>query len=70
MRKVIQPADHPSGLLTVDTETDAHYWGNNRIYPCTSCNKVVINVDDCGNFGDPDCPQFGRNRHNAKPEGT
>ena len=35
------------------------FWMGTEIKPCPKCNKVVTAVDDCGEFGDPECPQFG-----------
>jgi hypothetical protein len=60
MRKVVKPADDPSGLLEVDSTTGQHYWMGSRISACEACGVVVTNVDDCGHFGDPACPTFGR----------
>ncbi len=58
-RKTIRPADDPSGLLEVDTKDGEHYWMGSRISACEACGVVVTNVDDCGHFGDPECPVFG-----------
>lgn len=66
-RKTIHPADYPSGLLERDTEMGTHYWMGSPIDPCCDCNRVVTNVDDCGHFGDPSCPQFGRGRNDDEP---
>ncbi len=35
------------------------YWMGTEVKPCTMCGKVVTAVDDCGEFGNPECPQFG-----------
>lgn len=30
-----------------------------RVKRCSLCNVAPSNVDDCGAFGDPNCPYFG-----------
>lgn len=35
------------------------YWMGNKVEPCPKCGITVTNVDDCGEFGNPDCPAFG-----------
>lgn len=37
-------------------------WMGNVVLACPRCHVVVVNVDDCGEFGNPDCPRFGINR--------
>ena len=51
-----------------------------RVKRCPACGVCPGNVDDCGHFGDPECPYFGigreefarrealRSRHNADVE--
>lgn len=33
-----------------------------RVKRCPACGVSPGNVDDCGHFGDPDCPYFGIGR--------
>ena len=33
-----------------------------RVQHCPKCGVAPSNVDDCGEFGDPDCPYFGIGR--------
>ena len=35
------------------------YWMGTEVKACGMCGKVVTAVDDCGEFGNPECPQFG-----------
>ena len=35
------------------------YWMGNKVEKCSKCGVAPTNVDDCGEFGDPDCPYFG-----------
>ena len=39
--------------------SEGRYWGNNYVEPCPDCGVAPFNVDDCGHFGDPECPYFG-----------
>lgn len=52
--------EQPNGRVEViDGET---YWMGTRVMPCSACGVAPTNVDDCGHFGDPDCPCFGIGR--------
>lgn len=43
-----------------NTENDGSiYWMGTKVMPCPACGIAVTNVDDCGHFGDPECPAFG-----------
>lgn len=33
-----------------------------RVQVCQMCGVAPSNVDDCGEFGNPDCPYFGIGR--------
>jgi len=33
-----------------------------KVAECPMCGISPSNVDDCGEFGDPDCPYFGIGR--------
>lgn len=37
-----------------------------RVKRCPACGVCPGNVDDCGHFGDPDCPYFGVGREEFK----
>lgn len=43
----------------IDGET---YWMGNLVHKCPDCGVAPTNVDDCGHFGDPKCPYFGKDR--------
>jgi len=30
-----------------------------KVKVCSRCGVAPANVDDCGRFGDPECPYFG-----------
>lgn len=59
MRKLIHGNDHPNGREEVDTETGDVYWMGSKVAKCPDCGVAPTNVDDCGHFGDPECPYFG-----------
>lgn len=49
--------EQPNGKVEkIDGET---YWMGNRVMKCPKCETAPTNVDDCGEFGNPDCPYFG-----------
>lgn len=49
--------EQPNGKVEIiDGET---YWMGNRVHKCPKCGVAPTNVDDCGEFGNPDCPYFG-----------
>ena len=57
---VFDGVDQPNGKVEViEGET---YWMGTRVMPCPACGVAPTNVDDCGHFGDPDCPYFGIGR--------
>ena len=42
---------------------DGHtYWLGTKVHPCPKCGIAPTNVDDCGEFGNPECPYFGIGR--------
>ncbi len=42
---------------------DGHtYWLGTKVHPCPKCGVAPTNVDDCGEFGNPECPYFGIGR--------
>jgi hypothetical protein len=54
----------------VDGET---YWMGSKVEKCGKCGIAQTNVDDCGEFGNPDCPCWGigreeYNKRYGKPE--
>ena len=49
--------EQPNGKTEViDGET---YWMGTRVMKCPRCGIAPTNVDDCGEFGNPECPYFG-----------
>lgn len=42
------------------------YWLGTKVHPCRKCGVPATNVDDCGEFGNPDCPRFGVGRDGSK----
>ena len=51
-------------LVNVRVELgDGHtYWLGTKVHPCPKCGIAPTNVDDCGEFGNPECPYFGIGR--------
>ncbi len=43
-------------VRVIDGET---YWMGSRVEKCTLCGIAPTNVDDCGEFGNRECPYFG-----------
>ena len=63
------PENQTAPLASPSTSCSASYsWrdigdGNKvRVKHCSMCGVAPSNVDDCGRFGDPDCPYFGIGR--------
>lgn len=50
--------------VTIDDATGKAYWMGTEVLPCVMCGLSVVHVDDCGEFGNPDCPRFGTNGTN------
>ena len=49
--------EQPNGKTEmIDGET---YWMGTRVMKCHRCGIAPTNVDDCGEFGNPECPYFG-----------
>lgn len=46
----------------IDERAHGRYWGRNYVHPCPDCGVAPFNVDDCGHFGNPECPYFGIGR--------
>ena len=69
-KKLIRTENDPAGKLEVD-ENGGRWWMGKFVHPCPMCGIAVTNVDECGNFGDPDCPAFGigRETYNAIERG-
>jgi hypothetical protein len=59
MRKIISTDKDPDGRVEIDTKTGEKYWMGSLVQKCPDCGVAPTNVDDCGHFGDPDCPYFG-----------
>lgn len=59
MRKVISTDKDPDGRVEIDTTTGEKYWMGSLVQKCPDCGVAPTNVDDCGHFGDPECPYFG-----------
>lgn len=38
------------------------YWMGSKVEKCPMCGIAPTNVDDCGEFGNPECPYFGIGR--------
>lgn len=47
---------------TVEIKDGVTYWMGNRVNKCPKCGIAPTNVDDCGEFGNPECPYFGIGR--------
>lgn len=43
----------------VETINGETYWMGNKVDKCPKCGIAPTNVDDCGEFGNPECPFFG-----------
>lgn len=41
---------------------DKSYWLGSEVTACEMCGKAVVAVDNCGEFGNSLCPQFGKDR--------
>jgi hypothetical protein len=52
------PADHPAGETVVKDGTT--FWMGTEVKPCSMCGVAAVCVDDCGEFGNEQCPRFGR----------
>ena len=44
------------------------YWGRNKVAKCEKCGIAAVNVDDCGEFGNPYCPCYGVKGGEIEPE--
>jgi hypothetical protein len=43
----------------VEVRDGRTFWMGTEVMPCPLCKVCPTNVDDCGEFGNYDCPYFG-----------
>jgi len=46
-------------MLDIEGVNGKTYWMGNKVNKCPKCGIAPTAVDDCGEFGNPDCPCFG-----------